>query len=254
MAGPASYTENVTTRLAALERLVDRLLYASQAREPFTRLVAGQLMVGNSAPGRRILLNPDGADASAAEIWLLPGGVSESNPAKITVEESGTYPGEAVLTITSGQSSDALARFRQASGEIFMQVLDEFGSSDNGGYAYWGKSQAIFGFRDGSSNNYFNFSASGVSRHTGQWDDFGDQATDAGLLWGSVTSGSGNFHTITYPGFGMASNMGPIFGLRPGNAVPNFYWCITSSNTSGVTVEWSGSAQSCALYMCSFRH
>lgn len=253
MAGPVSYPDNMVTRVAALERLVDRLLYASQAHEPYTSLVAGQLMVGNTSPGRRILLNPDGASASAAEMWLLPSGVTEDNPAKITVEESVTYPGQAVLTMTSGASATAMARLRQASGEIFMQVLDETGSSDNGSYAFWGESQAVFGFIDGTSNNYFNFSASGVSRHTGQWDDFGTVSTESGLLWGSLTTPSGNFHIVTYPG-GMASNMGPIFGFRPGNTSPLISWMITASSTSSVTVDWSGSAQSVALYMCSFRH
>ena len=253
MAAPTSYPDNVMTRLAALERMVDRLLYAAQAHEPYTRLVAGQLMVGNNAPGRRILLNPDGASLTSAEMWFLPSGVTEANPAKISVEESGTYPGEAVFTMTSGSSSDAMARFQQASGEIFMQVLDEDGLSPNGGYAYWGKSQAVFGYLDGSNNNYFNFSANGVSRHFGQWDDFGSLDSNAGLLWGSLTTSSGNDYTIFYPST-MASNMGPILGLRPANASPLISWQITASNTSSMSFAWSGTAQSCGVYLCSFRH
>ena len=63
MAGPTSYPDNVITRIMTLERLVDRLLYASQATEPYTRLVAGSITVGNDSPGRRILFNPTAAAA-----------------------------------------------------------------------------------------------------------------------------------------------------------------------------------------------
>lgn len=253
MVAPTSYPENLATRVAALERLVDRLLYASQAREPFTQLVARQLSVGNTAPGRRILFNPDDASSSAAEMWFLPSGVSDNNPAKISVEESGTYPGEAVLTMTSGGSGTAMARLRQASGEIFMQVLDETGSSDNGGYAYWGESQAVFGFRNGTHNNYFNFSASGVSQHYGQWDDFGALPGSAGILPGSITiGGSGTSTTINYPSMPMDSNMGPVVALRNGGGV-SMAWCITASSDSSYSVAWA-SATSVALYQWSFRH
>jgi hypothetical protein len=254
MAGPTSYPDNLATRVTALERLVERLLYSSQATEPYTRLVAGEITVGNDSPGRRIIFNPANSDPGAAEIRFLPQGVSDSNPAKISVEQSGTYSGEAVVTVTSGASLTASTRFRQASGEIFMQVLDETGNSDNGGYAYWGRTHAQFGFINGTANNYYNFSSNNVSRHFGQWDDFGDLPSNAGQLWGSVTiTGSGSTGgTISYAST-MDSTMGPIFGLRTGSGSPNTRWSITFSSTSGVTVEWD-TAQSVALYMLSFRH
>lgn len=253
MAGPASYPDNLAVRVTALERLAERLLYAAQAREPFTRLIARGMVVGNDSPERRILFNPETANPHSAEIWMFPQTASDSNPAKIIVDESATYPGEAVLTMTSGASASASTLFRMASGEVFMQVLDETGTSDNGGFAYWGRTHAQFGFVNGSGgDNYFNFSSNSLSRHFGQWDDFGSQPSNSGLLWGSVTTSSGNSYTISYPA-SMDSNMGPIIGFRPANTTP-ISWQITASNSSSMSIGWSGSAQSAGIYMVSFRH
>jgi hypothetical protein len=244
------YPDDYGQRLRALELRIDRLYTASQMREPYARLVARQMVVGNDAPSRRIVFNPDDAPSGSAEISMVPAG--SSNATRIIADTDGSYSGEAVLHLVSGEAVAGDSELKMASGEVFMQIRDTSGSAD-GGYAYWGRSQAVFGFRDGSSDNYFNFSASGVSRHYGQWDDFGSLSSDAGLLWGSVTTNSGNDYTIFYPS-SMDSNMGPIIGFRPANTSPLVSWQITASNTSSVSFAWSGGAQSAGVYLCSFRH
>lgn len=132
-----------------------------------------------------------------------------------------------------------------------MRIRDS-GGDNAGGYAYWGRDEAVFGYR-GASDNYFRFGQN-ICRHTGQWDDVGASLpSTTGLLWGSITiGGSGTSGTINYPAV-MASNMGPAVGLRHGSPAADFYWSISSSNTSGVTLVWSKSG-SVALYLAASRH
>lgn len=247
-----TYPEDLATRLRRLELLVERLFTASQLKEPFTKLVARGMVVGQDAPGRRWVFNPDGTPAGSAEIWGVPAGAEEENAVRIIADTDAGYPGQVLFHIISGEDNDGDAEFRLASGEVFMRVRDT-GGADDGGYAYWGRSRARFGYKDGSNDNYFDFSRSSISQHTGQWNDFTGQFSDAGLLWGSLTvSGSSTNVEIFYPG-GMLSNMGPIFGLRTGSGTANTRWSITASSSSSVVVRWD-TAQSVALYMCSFRH
>lgn len=243
------YPDDYGQRLRALELRIDRLYTASQMREPYARLVARQMVVGQDAPNRRIVFNPDDAPSGSAEISMVPAG--SSNATRIIADTDGSYSGEAVLHLISGEATAGDSELKMASGEVFMQIRDTGGSAD-GGYAYWGRSEAVFGYRDGSTDNYFNFSASGVSRHFGQWDDFGSLTSDAGMLWGSLTTPSGTSHTISYPSF-MDSNMGPIIGFRPANTTP-IMWQITASNQSSMSIGWSGSDQSAGVYLLSFRH
>lgn len=244
------YPDDYGQRLRALELRIDRLYTASQMREPYARLVARQMVVGNDPPSRRIVFNPDDAPSGSAEISMVPAG--SSNATRIIADTDGSYSGEAVLHLISGEAVAGDSELKMASGEVFMQIRDTGGSAD-GGYAYWGRSQAVFGFRNGSQDNYFNFSNSGVSQHYGQWNDFGSMPSSAGILPGSITiGGSGTSTTISYPSMPMDSNMGPVSVLRNGGGT-SMAWCLTASSDSSYTVAWA-SATSIALYQWAFRH
>lgn len=252
---PLPYPDDVFVRIRQLELQQSQLMSAIVNRAAFNKIEAGPLQVGSDA-GRRIVLNPDGADAGSAEMWLFPDGVTD-NPTKLASAELGTYPGEAVFTVTSGEGSSGASEFRLASGEVFMRVLDSIGGSEDGGYAYWGADHAQFGFINGSTDNYFHFSSNSVSRHFGQWDDFGSVPGNAGILCGSwsLASGFSGVH-ISYP-TSMDSNMGPVAVIRDGAANPNFYWALTASTTSGFDIDWSlggGVYSGKAGYFWSFRH
>lgn len=227
---------------------------AARARIRFAKLVAAQLLV-SSATGHRIIINPDGA--VDPEIDLVPSGTG-TNYSRIR-SRNNINPGEAVLQITSGQNAagTASAELLLGSGSVRMQIHDENGAGDNGGYADWGLQRARFGFINGSTDNYFDFSSSSISRHHGQWDDFGSMTGDAGILSGSWTLASGFAGAIVHYPTTMDSNMGPVAALRDGARNPNFYHCLTSSTTSSYDHDWSlggGVYSGKAGYFWSFRH
>lgn len=245
---PVGYPENLPIRVDKLEKLVQYLYTASQTRPAQDSIQTGALVIGDPA-GPHIRLIPAGS--GGAEIWLVPAAGAE--PTRLVADVTTGYPGEATFHVLSAAGASSSAEFNVASGEINMAVHDANGTGENGGQAYWGHDLAAFGYVDGSSNNFFSFSPSGVSRHFGQWDDFADLSSSAGWLWGSITiGGAGNSATINYPSV-MASNMGPIIALRNGQGNALIRQAITASSTSGVTVAWDV-ATSVALYMCSFRH
>lgn len=245
----ATFTDKWAEEYNRLRSTVQAAMTASRAHVRYAKIVAAAIDV-TSATGHRIVLNPAGDDKPA--IWLIPAN-GGGNVSKIrSLDDVNT--GEAVLSITSGQNAagNASAELQLGSGSVRMQIHDADGSGDNGGFADWNQSYAKFGFLNGSDDNYFQFSSNQVSRHFGQWDDFGSLPSNAGLLWGSITiGGSGTSATISYPA-SMDSNMGPIVSLRSG-AGSAMAWCITASNTSYFEVRWA-TATSVALYMCSFRH
>ncbi len=257
MTGQPVLTDQWAAEYNRLRSTVVAALTAARARIKFAKLVAAQLLV-SSATGHRIIINPD--DATDPEIWLIPAG-SGTNYSRIRSRDN-VNSGEAVLQITSGRNAanTASAELMLGSGSVRMQIHDEDGSGDNGGYADWGLSRARFGFINGSTDNYFDFSSSSISRHHGQWDDFGDLTSDAGIMSGSWTVASGFVGVIIHYGVTMDSNMGPVADVRDGAATPNFDWCLTSSTQSDFDVDWSpsggpsGPLTGKAVYFWSFRH
>ncbi|MCC5574466.1 hypothetical protein IMZ11_02270 [Microtetraspora sp. AC03309] len=244
------FPDDLLLTIRQLQADVRRLFTSLAHSEPFTRLIARQMQVGQDAPQRRIIFNPDDAPSGSAQISMVPTG--SSNAVRLIADTDAAYPNEALFHAVSGSSSSGDSELRMASGEVFMRIRDS-GGSDAGGYAYWGRSEAIFGYRSSSSSNYFRFGSS-ICRHFGKWDDFASLPSNAGLLWGSITVGGSNLGwIIIYPAT-MQSNMGPIIGFRPGTSTDGkVEWAITASSTDRFTVSWS-IAQSVAIYMCSFRH
>jgi hypothetical protein len=257
MTGQPVLTDQWAQEYNRLRSTVVAAMTAARARIKFAKLVAAQLLV-SSATGHRIIINPD--DATDPEIWLVPAD-SGTNYSRIRSRDN-INAGEAVLQITSGENAGgtASAELELGSGSVRMQIHDSDGSGDNGGYADWGLSRARFGYLNGSTDNYFDFSASSISRHHGQWDDFGSLPGDAGILSGSWTLASGFVGaTVHYPTT-MDSNMGPVASLRDGAANPNFDHCLTASTQSSYDHDWSPSGGSSgpltgkAGYFWSFRH
>lgn len=245
-----NYPMDLPARVEAIERLIPLILAAGQSRQALDVIRSGNLTVGD----------PDGAHIQlismgdvGAEIWFVPG--TGTNPTKLQADTAAGYTGEAAMHVVSGDAGAVSSELLLASGEVSMRVLDSGG--DAGGSAYWGHDFAQFGFINGSTDNYFKFSSSSISRHYGQWDDFGSVTSDAGILCGSWTLASGfsGVH-VPYPA-SMDSNMGPVAVIRDGNATPNFYWTLTASTTSGFDIDWSsggGVLSGKAGYFWSFRH
>lgn len=254
MTGQPVFTDQFAEEYNRLRSTVVAAMTAARGRIKFAKLVAAQLLV-SSATGHRIIVNPDGA--TDPEIWLVPSGTG-TNYSRIR-SRNNVNAGEAVLQITSGENAagTASAELLLGSGSVRMQIHDENGVGDNGGYADWGLSRARFGFLNGSTDNYFDFSASSISRHHGQWDDFGSMPGDAGILSGSWSLASGFAGVIIHYGTSMDSNMGPVATIRDGAQNPNFDWCITSSTTSSFDIDWSlggGVYSGKAGYHWIFRH
>ncbi|MEO3856247.1 hypothetical protein [Acrocarpospora sp. B8E8] len=216
---------------------IQRLFTSINSKQPYGKVEFGPLIVGRVG-NRMITMNPDGA--TNPEIWLDPDGTG-ANPTRISAQAGSG--GTANLVLQSGSSGGVSSRLTLAYNEVSME-------SGSGGFAFWGSSEARFGY---STNNYFQFGAS-ICQHIGQWNDVGGSLpSTAGLLWGSITiGGSATSGTINYPA-NMASNIGPSIGLRHGNPAADFYWSISASSTSGVTVVWS-KAGSVALYIAASRH
>lgn len=242
------FPDDFLVRLRAVELELKQIRTSLNTRPAMDTIRTSDLVIGDPA-GPHIRLIPSGEDG--AEVWLVPQAGAE--PTRLVADVTTGYPSEATFHVLSAAGTSSSAEFNVASGEVNMSIHGPGGTGEAGGQAYWGHDAAAFGFVDGSRNNYFNFSPSGVSRHFGQWDDFADLSSTAGWLWGSITiGGSGTSTTLSYPSF-MASNMGPILTLRNGQGNANIRWAITASSTSGVSVAWDVST-SVALYMCSFRH
>lgn len=248
MISSSPFPDDYMVRLRAVELELKQIRTSLNTRPAQDTIRTSALTIGDPA-GPHIKLIPAGD--GGAEIWLVPAAGAE--PTRLVADVTTHYPSEATFHVLSAAGASSSAEFNVASGEINMSVHDANGTGENGGQAYWGWDTAAFGYIDGTSNNYFFFSPSGVSRHFGQWDDFADLSSSAGWLWGSITvGGSGTGATINYPSV-MASNMGPIITLRNGQGTAAIRWAVTASSTSGVTVSWDVST-SVALYMCSFRH
>ncbi|GII87046.1 hypothetical protein Ssi03_50360 [Sphaerisporangium siamense] len=250
---PVGYPQDALVRIERLEKLVDQLYTASQTRPAQDVIRSAAVTIGDP-DGAHIKLIPMGD--IGAEIHLTP--ASGTNPTKLQADTSAGYPGEAALHIVSGDAGAVSSELLLASGQVSMRILD--GGGDAGGFAYWGSDRARFGFIDGSNDNYFDFSGNGISRHYGQWEDFGSLASNAGVLSGSWTIASGFVGaTVHYPST-MDSNMGPVASLRDGASNPNFYHCLTSSTTSSYDHDWSpsgglgGPLTGKAGYFWSFRH
>ncbi|MFC6080904.1 hypothetical protein [Sphaerisporangium aureirubrum] len=247
---PVGYPQDALVRLERLEKLVDQLYTASQTRPAQDVIRSAAVTIGDP-DGAHIKLIPVGD--VGAEIHLTPG--SGTNPTKLQADTAAGYPGEAALHIVSGDDGGISSELLMASGEVSMRILD--GGGDAGGFASWASNRAKFGFVDGTNDNYFDFTPISVSRHFGQWDDFGSVPSNAGILCGSWTLASGfaGVH-ISYPTT-MDSNMGPVGVIRDGAANPNFYWCLTASTNSGFDIDWSlggGVFSGKAGYFWSFRH
>lgn len=234
------FPDDILDDIRKLKADMKRLFTTANTKPAFNRVEDGPLVVGRVG-NRQITLNPTGA--TNPEIWLDPDGTG-SNPTRVSAE-SGSG-GTANLVLNSGESGGVSSTLTLAYDQVSMQ-------SGGGSFAYWGSDEARFGYNDSSSGNWMRFGPN-VCRHNGQWNDVGASLpSTTGLLWGSITiGGSGTSGTINYPAT-MASTMGPAIGLRHGNPAADFYWSISSSNTSGVTVVWSKSG-SVALYLAASRH
>ncbi len=234
---PIPYPDNTLDDIRKLQRDVRDLFTSINTKQPYGKVEVGPLVVGRVG-NRMITLNPDGV--SDPQIWLDPDGTG-ANPTRIIAQSGGG--GTTNLVMQSGTSGGVNSKLTLAYNEVSME-------SGSGGFAFWGSSEARFGY---STANYFQFSNS-ICRHIGQWNDVGSSLpATAGLLWGSITiGGSSTSGTINYPSF-MASNMGPAIGLRHGSPAADFYWSISASSQSSVTVVWSKSG-SVALYLAASRH
>lgn len=240
------FPDDILDDIRKLKADMKRLFTSANTKPAFNKVEQGPLVAGRSG-SRTITLNPDGT--SNPEIHMDPDGTG-ANVTRIVADTDGAYSGEAVLHLLSGNSASGDSELKMASGEVFMRVRDSGGDSA-GGYAYWGRDEAIFGYR-GASDNYFRFGQN-ICRHTGQWDDYGASlGSDAGIVPGSVsTSGAASFYSVSYPST-MASNMGPVCTVRRSSA--NFRWCITASSSSGFTIRLDNSDESFAFYFWAFRH
>lgn len=249
MAGEPNYTDDFASEWQRLRGLAMAAITAARSRERFATIVAAAVDV-TSRTGHRIVINPDGDSKPA--LWLIPTG-GGGNVSKIRSLDD-VNVGEAVLSLTSGVNlaGTASAELELGSGSVRMQIHHADGTGDNGGFADWNEDYAKFGFIDGSHDNYFQFNANEVSRHFGQWDDFGSVPSNAGISCGSITiGGAGTSASVSYSTT-MDSNMGPVVTLRSG-AGAAMAWCLTGSNTSGFDVKWV-TATSVALYLWGFRH
>ncbi|MCC5580574.1 hypothetical protein IMZ11_33650 [Microtetraspora sp. AC03309] len=251
MTGVPTFTDRWAEEYQRLRGTVLAAMTAARSHVKYAKIVAAEVTVA-ALTGHRIIINPAGDDKPA--IWLIPAS-GGGNVSKIRSLDT-VYPGEAVLSITSGvnQAGTASAELQLGSESVRMQIRDPDGTGNNGGFADWGSQAASFGYRnDGGSQNYFRFGEN-ICRHFGKWDDYGSLASNAGLLWGSTTIGGSNLGWIIVYPHTMDSNMGPIIGFRPGSTTDGkVEWAITASSNDRYTVSWS-IAQSVAIYQCSFRH
>jgi hypothetical protein len=244
------WPEDLAAELRRLKLMVDRLFTASQRQEAFTKLVARQMLVG-SEDDRRLIFNPDNSSVPEIQLWPGKGG----NYSRIWSDDA-TFPTEATFRITSGtnQAGTASAQMVVAAGLARLQILDESGSSDNGGILDVAENYARIGWVQGGGNDSeFYFRSSGHVQLSGAWYDYAVQGSNAGLLVASVTIASGSGGATLSYGTSMSHNMAPIVGLRDGAGSANFNWCITASSSSSFTVSWSNTTGK-AVYFSSFSH
>ncbi|MEU7911304.1 fibronectin type III domain-containing protein [Microbispora bryophytorum] len=220
--------------------------------------------IRTAASGRRLEMAPP--DATTPELRFYP---SSGGNYTVLKSRDDVYTGEALLEITTSQSSNSSyrARLQMGAARTVLEQLNASASASRGGYLDISTDYAAYGYYAGSTNSecFIEFNGSGRWVVRGRYWDQADADPFDAILAGSFSVGTALWAIYSYgttdAPVTMATSMAPVCTVRDGRsggptAFENNYqakpWVITASDTKRFQVNLDNPA-SFALYFWAAR-